>query len=104
MRPYRYTPLDGPYKGQHLDGVLFSVTNPEAYYPVTAGVLILTSLVQQGGDRVYRGGSDDWCNKLLGTTEFRDALAGGKGFDEMFQKWIDGQDKFLQTKIDLYTE
>ena len=102
MRPYRYMPTGGSYKDQRLDGILFSISNPEAFYPVTAGILVYTALVQQGGDKVFRGGSEDWFNKLLGSTEVRDALAGGKGLDDVFQKWIDDQDAYLNTKIDLY--
>lgn len=102
MRPYRYVPVDGKYRGVALDGILFSVGNPSAFYPVTAGVLILTALMQRHGEKVLSGGRDEWFDKLNGSTQVRDAFAAGD-LSAMFQSWIDDQDRYLETKINLYS-
>jgi uncharacterized protein YbbC (DUF1343 family) len=101
MRPYRYMPADGKYRNVALDGILFSVGNPSAFYPVTAGVLILTALIQRHGEKVLVGGRDEWFDKLTGSTMIRDALAAGH-LSSMFQSWIDAQDLYIKTKVNLY--
>jgi uncharacterized protein YbbC (DUF1343 family) len=102
MRPYRYAPQEGPYKGQNLNGVLFTVANGEAFYPVTAGVLVFTALLQHHGAKVNLNARPEWLDKLTGSTAIRDTLESGS-LSALFQSWIDGQDAYLETKIDLYT-
>ena len=47
------------------------------------------------------GARPEWLDKLFGSTEIRDTLKSGD-LGEMFQNWIDGQDAYLQTKVNLY--
>jgi len=101
MRPYRYTPRGGQYSGFNLNGILFSVSRPVGYYPVTASVLIFTALLQHHGAKVTVGGRPDWMDKLFGSSEIRDTLRSGD-LGALFQSWIDGQDEYLKTKVDLY--
>lgn len=102
MRPYRYQPQPGSrYAGHNLNGILFSVGNAEAFYPVTAGVLIFTALLQHHGDKVTFGSRPEWLDKLMGSSELRNTLEGGD-LGYLFQSWIDGQDAFLRTRVDLY--
>lgn len=101
MRPYRYAPKGGRYAGFNLNGVLFSVSRPTCYYPVTAGILIFTALLQHHGDKVTVGARPEWMDKLYGSTEIRDTLRNGD-LGELFQNWIDQQDNYLKTKVDLY--
>lgn len=101
MRPYRYTPTGGAYAGFRLNGILFSVSRPQAYYPVTAGVLILTALLQRHPQQLAHGARPEWLDKLFGSTELNDTLAGGE-LDTMFQGWIEAQNGYLKTKVDLY--
>lgn len=101
MRPYRYAPRGGAYAGLHLNGILFSVSRPTCYYPVTAGILIFTALLMHHGDKVKIGARPDWLDRLFGSTEIRDTLRSGD-LGEMFQRWIDDQDAYLKTKVDLY--
>ena len=99
--PYRYTPAGGKYAGLSLNGILFSVSRPVGYYPVTAGVLILAALVQRHGAKVRAGARKEWLDKLFGSTEVNDVLSGGD-LGAMFQKWIDAQDEYLATRVNLY--
>ncbi len=103
MRPYRYSPQGGRYKGFTLNGILFSISRPVGYYPVTAGVLLFTALLQHHGQKVTVGGRPEWMDKLFGSTEIRDTIRSGE-LGTMFQSWIEGQDEFLKTKVDLYSK
>lgn len=101
MRPFRYVPRGGSYAGIKLDGILFSVARPIGYYPATAGTLLFTALVQRHGRQIAAGARPEWLDRLFGSQDLRKTLEGGD-LGELFQSWIDGQDRFLATKIDLY--
>jgi len=101
MRPFRYAPQSGQYRGQNLNGILFTLSNPEAYYPVTAGMLLYTALLQHHGSKMVFGSKPEWFDKLYGSTEIRDTLQNGD-LGDLFTKWIDEQDEFLKTRVDLY--
>ncbi len=103
MRPYRYSPKGGHYAGFNLNGILFSVSRPIGYYPVTASVLIFTALIQRHGAKVVVGANPEWLDKLYGSTDVRDTLRGGD-LGTLFQGWIEEQDEFLKTKVDLYRD
>lgn len=101
MRPYRYSPAGGHYAGLTLNGILFSVARPTGYYPVTAGVLIFTALLQHHGKNVSVGARPEWLDRLFGSSEIRDTLRGGE-LGNLFQSWIEGQDEYLKTRVNLY--
>lgn len=101
MRPYRYRPQSGGVNDLTLDGILFSVANPDAFYPVTAGVLLFTALVQRHGGKVLQGARPEWMDKLYGSSDIRDTLEHGS-LTRLFERWIDGQDRFLESRVDLY--
>ena len=44
----------------------------------------------------------EWLDKLVGSTGLRDALAA-RNLSALFQAWIDAQDAYLPTKVDLYS-
>ena len=101
VRPVRYRPAGGTYAGQVLNGLLLSVENPDAFYPVTAGVIILAALLHRHGEEMAQNARPEWLDKLVGSTDLRDALAS-KNLSALFQSWIDAQDAYLPTKVDLY--
>ena len=101
MRPYRYSPKGGQYAGFNLNGILFSVSRPVGYYPVTASVLVFTALMQRHGRQMLVGAKPDWMDKLYGSSEVRDTIRHGD-LGALFQGWIDGQDEFLKTRVSLY--
>ena len=101
MRPYRYRPQSGSCKDMTLDGILFSVCSPEAFYPVTAGMLLMAALKYRHGDKLFAGGRDDWFDKLNGTDEVRKALLADN-LSPLFENWIADQDAYCRTKVDLY--
>ena len=101
MRHYRYVPQGGTYSGFTLNGILFSVSRPGTYYPVTAGVLIFTALIQRHAKQMRVGERPEWLDKLYGSTELRDTLRNGD-LSTLFQSWIDAQDEYVKTKVNLY--
>ena len=104
MRPYRYVPSGGEYRGLPLNGILFSVNRGgDGCYPVTAGVLVLTALIQRHHDKMAVNARPEWLDKLFGSTELRDTLRCGS-LDDLFTGWIEAQEKYLATKVDLYRQ
>lgn len=101
MSPYRYVPAGGKYAGIALNGILFAVTRPVGYYPATAGVLVFTALVQRHGDKIVQGARPEWLDRLYGSSDVRDTLDHGD-LGDLFQGWIDAQDAYIPTRIDLY--
>ncbi len=102
MRPYRYSPTTGHYAGLKLNGILFTVSRPGTYYPVTASVLIFAALMQHHESQMLVGARPDWLDKLYGSDEVRQAIASGD-LNGLFQSWIEAQDAYLETKVDLYS-
>lgn len=101
MRPYSYVPGSGRYAGITLNGVLFSVPRPAAYYPVTAGVVVLDALLRDYGVYMAKDARLEWLDKLYGTTEVRER-AGRADLGPMFHRWLDAQTAYLAGKVDIY--
>ena len=101
LRPYRYRPAAGAHAGQPLDGILLSVENPEAFYPVTGGVIMFAALLQRHPEQMQTGARPEWFDKLFGTASVRDALRRD-ALSELFQGWIDAQDAYLAERVNLY--
>jgi len=101
MRPYRYQPMQGRYRGQYLNGILFSIANAEAYYPVTAGTLVYTAFIQHRGAKVLADANTRMLEQLVGSSEIYETIDHGN-LGDLFQGWIDAQDEFLKTKVNLY--
>ena len=101
MRPYRYMPHGGRYSCFNLNGIMFSVSRPYGYNPVTAGVLVLSALVTRSGDKVSAGSRPEILDRLMGTAKVRRAVESGE-LGALFQGWIDAHDEFEKTKVCLY--
>lgn len=100
-RPLRYRPSGGPYKGQTLDGVLFSIENPNAYYPVTAEVLVLGALMRRHAGDLLEGARAPWLDKLAGTESLRAAIASNR-MSDLFGAWLDAQEPYRAARVNLY--
>lgn len=101
VRPYRYVASSGADIGRPLNGIIFTVDNPHAFYPVTAGTLVLTALLQRHPNQMSVGAKPEWLDRLTGSTDVRDTFAGGQ-LSTLFQSWLSGQDEYLETKVDFY--
>ncbi len=102
VRPIRYRPTGGKYDGQVLNGLLFSVENHDAFYPVTAGVIVLAALFHRHRSEIAVDSCPDWLDKLVGSTELREAFVA-KNISSLFQSWIDAQDAYIPNKVDIYS-
>ena len=101
LRPYRYVPSSGKYAGQRVNGLLLSCDKPEAFYPVTGGMLALSAVAALNRDEAYEGFRADWFDKLYGGPETREALAT-REFSGLFAAWIEGQEAYNRTRISIY--
>ncbi|MBO6167479.1 MAG: DUF1343 domain-containing protein [Kiritimatiellae bacterium] len=101
LRPYRYSPMGGHYKGLTLNGILLTVPRASAFYPVTAAVMILSAIAQLYPRQLMIGARLSWLDKLTGSTRLRETLDGGD-LNELFTDWIMDQDEYLKTKVNLY--
>jgi len=100
-RPYRYSPVEGLYAGSQLDGILLSVDNAEAFYPVTAGTIVFAALSERYPADFNAGSRPELLDKICGTGSIRSALRGDS-LSSLFQGWIDAQDAFLPGRVNLY--
>jgi uncharacterized protein YbbC (DUF1343 family) len=87
MRPFRYAPQSRQYRGQNLNGILFTLSNPEAYYPVTAGMLLYTALLQHHGSKMVFGSKTEWFDKLYGNRKTRAELMDSMSPGEIVRSW-----------------
>ena len=101
IRPYRYQYSDGLLKGSNCNGLLFSVARPEAFYPVTAGVLVLAALFNRHAKQILVGAKTDWYDKLMGTGEVLNAIRADR-LSELFQSWLEGRDEYLASRVNFY--
>ena len=101
VRPYRYSPASGPYAGRRLEGVLLSCEKPDAFYPVTGGVLALAAIRTHHAEELARDARPEWFDKLYGGAETRNAIEAG-AFSALFESWIAGQDEYLRQRVSLY--
>ena len=101
VQPYRYRPGSGEYAGESIDGILFSVAAPDGFYPVKAGVTVLSALMRRYADEVDRGARPEWADKLYGSSSVREALADGDTA-RLFESWIDGHRRYLENRVDIY--
>ena len=102
VRPIRYRPSGGDYRDQVLDGILLTIENPDAFYPVTAGIVMCAALLRRHPEAFVRAARPEWMDKLMGTASVREALAAGT-LDELFASWIAAQDAaYIPRRVDLY--
>ncbi len=101
-RPIKYRATGGKYDGQILNGILLQIENPDAFYPVTAGTIILAELMQRHPEQLMNDARPEWLNKLVGSADVPEAFTSNS-LSALFQKWIDGQDTFLTKRVDLYS-
>ncbi|MGN0853422.1 MAG: exo-beta-N-acetylmuramidase NamZ domain-containing protein [Kiritimatiellia bacterium] len=101
VRPIRYMPSGGPYAGRALNGLLLSVENPDAFYPVTAGTILFAAIQHRHGREFLENARPEWMDKLMGGPSVRNAYAD-RALSGLFQTWIDEQDAFMPARISLY--
>lgn len=102
VRPIRYRPSGGPWEGQVLDGLLFSLEDPAAYRPVRAGVAVYSAVLKRHPEECARDARSDWFDKLMGTSVPRAALENDSVLDGLFASWDAEAAAFRAERVDLY--
>ena len=102
-RLIKYKPQGGPYVGQVLDGILLSIENPDAYYPVTGGSMVFALIWQRHRTEFTEGANLQWLDKLSGSHEFVESLHGD-AFNKLLQQWIDELEVYIPKRVNLYGE
>jgi len=75
--------------------------NPDKYKAVALSCGKNTALLQQHGAKVNFKSRPEWLDQLFGSSDARDTLAKSD-LGTLFQSWIDGQDEYLKTRVNLY--
>lgn len=100
-RPIKYKPRGGRYQDQLLDGILLSIANPDAVYPVTAGTMLLADICQRHPDEMAKDANPYWLDKLAGSATVRSAFHGD-ALNALFQDWINAQEPYQSQRVNLY--
>jgi len=117
FRPAYFRPFYGPYKDRNCQGVQLHITDYDELMPVEAGLHLLEALQKlYPEERILYGGAAagpasqraavSAFNKVMGTTEVRRMLLGGKTAQEIIEWWAPQRDKFAKEreKYFLYTD
>ena len=100
-RLLRYRPAGGPYKDRILDGLIFSIENPEAFYPVTAGTLVFNALMRSHEGDLMRDARAAWLDKLAGTATLRSAITSHR-ISDLLRTWLDAHEAYRARRVTLY--
>ncbi len=100
-RSIRYRPAGGKYAGQIIDGILLSVEQPDAFYPVTGGTLLFDSIWRRHPEEMQQDARPEWLDKLSGSTALREALRDDT-VNLLLRKWFDDQEAYMPRRVNLY--
>ncbi len=100
-RTIKYRPAGGRYANETLDGLLLSIEQPDAVYPVTAGAMLFATLWEHHEDVLAHDANPTWLDKLMGSSELRASLHGA-ALNDLLQRWIDDQETYLPLRVNLY--
>ena len=100
-RVIKYKPQGGRYAGRVLDGILLSIAQPDAFYPVTGGTMVFADIWQRYADEMMQEANPTWLDKLSGSCELRESMHGD-ALNELLQKWIDEQEGYHAKRVNLY--
>lgn len=98
IRPFRYRPVGK----DSVDGVLLSLENPDAFYPVTAGIILFATVYQRHQEEIMVGAREDWMAKLYGSEDVLAAVRNDS-LNDLFSTWIESQDAYLPSRVNLYS-
>lgn len=96
VTPVKYTPVAGLYAGESCKGISLNITHPSAYKAVSAGIVILQTLMrlypEQVMERMYKTNvnptGERHMDKLLGCTNAFERLKQRQSMDiDVAEKW-----------------
>jgi uncharacterized protein YbbC (DUF1343 family) len=96
FREAYFAPTFSKFQGKTIGGVQIHVHDRAAYDPVRTGVALLVTAKQVWSGFAWR--SDNWIDKLTGSTHVRTAIDAGAGTDEVVAGWRDELAAFRETR------
>ncbi|MFH8491678.1 exo-beta-N-acetylmuramidase NamZ family protein [Streptomyces longisporoflavus] len=92
FREAYFAPTFSKFQGKTIGGVQLHVHDREAYDPVRTGIALLVTAKRAWSGFAWR--SDNWIDKLTGTTRVRTMIDAGAGTDEVVAAWQDDLARF----------
>jgi uncharacterized protein YbbC (DUF1343 family) len=96
FREAYFAPTFSKFQGKTVGGVQIHVDDRAAYDPVRTGVALLVTARKVWSDFAWR--SDNWIDKLTGSTRVRTAIDAGASTDEVVAAWQDELAAFRQMR------
>ncbi|MGY0022845.1 exo-beta-N-acetylmuramidase NamZ family protein [Streptomyces sp. cg35] len=85
FREAYFAPTFSKFQGKTIGGVQIHVDDRETYDPVRTGIALLVTAKAVWGDFAWR--SDNWIDKLTGSTQVRTMIDAGASTDEVVAGW-----------------
>ncbi|MFD7684801.1 exo-beta-N-acetylmuramidase NamZ domain-containing protein [Streptomyces sp. NPDC060187] len=96
FREAYFAPTFSKFEGKTVGGVQIHVHDRAAYDPVRTGIALLVTARKVWSGFAWR--SDNWIDKLTGSTQVRTMIDAGAGTDEVVAAWQDELDAFRRTR------
>ncbi|MEU9917992.1 DUF1343 domain-containing protein [Streptomyces sp. NPDC051001] len=96
FREAYFAPTFSKFQGRTIGGVQIHVHDRAAYDPVRTGIALLVTAKRVWSGFAWR--SDNWIDKLTGSTQVRTAIDAGAGPDEVVAGWREELAAFRATR------
>ncbi|MER5472080.1 DUF1343 domain-containing protein [Streptomyces sp. NPDC002685] len=96
FREAYFAPTFSKFQGRTIGGVQIHVHDRAAYDPVRTGIALLVTARKVWSGFAWR--SDNWIDKLTGSTLVRTTIDAGAGADEVVAAWQDELDAFRRVR------
>lgn len=96
FREAYFAPTFSKFQGKTIGGVQVHVHDRDAYDPVRTGIALLVTAKKVWGGFAWR--SDNWIDKLTGSTLVRTMIDAGAGADEVVAGWEDELTAFRRVR------
>ncbi|MFF1297707.1 MULTISPECIES: exo-beta-N-acetylmuramidase NamZ domain-containing protein [unclassified Streptomyces] len=96
FREAYFAPTFSKFQGKTIGGVQIHVHDRAAYDPVRTGIALLVTAKRVWSGFAWR--SDNWIDKLTGSTQVRTAIDAGAGPDEVVAGWREELAAFRATR------
>ncbi|POX53961.1 DUF1343 domain-containing protein [Streptomyces sp. Ru71] len=96
FREAYFAPTFSKFQGKTIGGVQIHVHDREAYDPVRTGIALLVTAKRVWSGFAWR--SDNWIDKLTGSTWVRTAIDAGAGTDAVVAGWQDELAAFARVR------
>ncbi len=96
FREAYFVPVFSKFQGKTVGGVQLHVHDPRSFDPVRTGIALLVTAKQVWRGFAWR--SDDWIDKLTGSSRVRTMIDAGASADEVAADWEEGLAAFRRTR------